>query len=82
MYLNLLLAAFNLLPIPPLDGSRIMAWLLPQGLREAYHKLERFGLLLVMVLIFMVPGTRRLIWTTIMAMESVVGKITTLGGLW
>jgi Zn-dependent protease len=82
MYLNLLLAAFNLLPIPPLDGSRIMAWLLPEGLREAYHKLERFGLLLVMVLIFMVPGTQRLIWTTIMAMESVVGKITTLGGLW
>jgi Zn-dependent protease len=45
---NLLLAAFNLLPIPPLDGSRLMAWLLPQRLRAPYVALESFGMFLVL----------------------------------
>ncbi len=44
---NLWLAVFNMLPIPPLDGSRVMAWLLPPGVREPYVYIERFGLLLV-----------------------------------
>jgi len=82
VFWNLLLAAFNLLPIPPLDGSRVMTWLLPKGLREAYARLESMGLLLVIVFVWMVPGTQRLIWATILAMNTVVGKITTLGGLW
>jgi len=56
--LNLNLAVFNMLPIPPLDGSRVMAYLLPHSLRESYIGLERFGLLLVIVFIFFVPGVR------------------------
>lgn len=82
MYWNLLLAAFNLLPIPPLDGSRVMTWLLPSGLRESYARLESMGLLLVIVVVFMVPGTTDLIFNTVGTMASVVGKIVTLGGLW
>ncbi len=53
---NLLLAVFNLVPIPPLDGSRIMTWLLPQGLREPYQGLERIGLFLVVALVLFVPS--------------------------
>ena len=52
---NLLLTVFNMLPIPPLDGSRVMAYVLPQGLRERYVSLERFGLLLVVAFIFILP---------------------------
>jgi Zn-dependent protease len=52
---NALLAVFNLLPIPPLDGSRIMAWLLPEGIRAGYVALERFGLVLVFGLINFSP---------------------------
>lgn len=41
--LNLLLAAFNLFPIPPLDGSRVVAHLLPRSLRGAWEALEGYG---------------------------------------
>ena len=55
--LNLLLAAFNMIPIPPLDGSRVMAWILPSSIRSTYVELERYGLLLVMAFVFL-PFTR------------------------
>jgi len=79
---NLLLAAFNLLPIPPLDGSRVMTWLLPKGLRESYARLESVGLLLVIVVVWMVPGTMQLILKTMGAMYGAIYQIVTLGGLW
>jgi Zn-dependent protease len=49
--LNVVLTVFNLFPIPPLDGSRIMAWLLPDNLRHAYVAFERWGLVLVVALL-------------------------------
>jgi Zn-dependent protease len=55
---NAILFVFNLIPIPPLDGSRIMTWLLPAGLREPYASLERFGMFLIIALLFFVPGFR------------------------
>lgn len=50
--LNLLLAIFNLVPIPPLDGSRILFTLLPYSLGEVRIFLERYGLLLLLLFIF------------------------------
>jgi len=55
VHLNLLLAAFNLMPVPPLDGSRVMTWILPAGLRRSYVELERYGLMIVFGLILFVP---------------------------
>jgi Zn-dependent protease len=56
-FINALLAAFNLLPIPPLDGGRIVVGLLPEKLALPYAKLERFGLLTVIALVyFQVPS--------------------------
>ncbi len=55
--LNLLLAAFNMIPVPPLDGSRVMTFILPEGpIRRSYQELERFGLLIIIVLV-MFPGS-------------------------
>ncbi len=58
MLANAQLAAFNLLPIPPLDGSRVMTWLLPAPLRAGYMMFERFGIILVFVLIRFVPAVQ------------------------
>jgi Zn-dependent protease len=54
MLINLSLMIFNLIPFPPLDGSRILAWLLPPRLAGAMDQLERFGgmgLILVLYLL-------------------------------
>jgi Zn-dependent protease len=50
---NIVLGVFNLIPIPPLDGSRILLGLLPQSLVPGYLKLERFGFLIIFLLLYM-----------------------------
>jgi len=77
---NLLLAVFNLVPIPPLDGSRVMAWLLPDSIRPGYVALERFGLILVLVVVFVVPGFEDLLGRGINTMWDVIYQLT--GGSW
>lgn len=53
VYLNLGLAVFNMLPIPPLDGSRVLMGLLPKGWAAGYARAERFGFLLVLILVWL-----------------------------
>ena len=45
MQLNVILAVFNMLPIPPLDGSWILPHFLPQGLAQAYEQIRPYGFL-------------------------------------
>ena len=82
VYFNLLLAAFNLLPIPPLDGSRILTWLLPAGLRESYIRLESFGIFLVIFAIYAVPPVQTLLLQTMNLMYRGIDRIVTVGGVW
>jgi Zn-dependent protease len=49
--LNLVLGIFNLLPIPPLDGGRIAVGLLPLPLARQWARLERFGIVFVLLLL-------------------------------
>ena len=49
--INLVLAIFNLIPIPPLDGSKILAMCLPAPLRIQFARLERFGMVIIIFLL-------------------------------
>lgn len=50
-YLNMILALFNILPIPPLDGSRVLGGFLPPGAYEVWRGLDRFGNLAIIGLV-------------------------------
>ncbi len=65
---NLFLAAFNMVPIPPLDGSRVLAGLLPDRAASALMRVERFGFLILIALLWL-PGT-------------IPGFPNVIGGLW
>ncbi|MCJ7614914.1 MAG: site-2 protease family protein [Desulfobacterales bacterium] len=49
--INCVLAIFNLIPVPPLDGSKIFAMFLPLNLRRQYERLEPFGILIIVFLL-------------------------------
>jgi Zn-dependent protease len=56
MLINMILGLFNLLPIPPLDGGRVMVGLLPESLARSWAGLERYGLFIVLFAILVLPN--------------------------
>ncbi|MFH1899574.1 MAG: site-2 protease family protein [Patescibacteria group bacterium] len=61
--INLVLMVFNLLPIPPLDGSKVLFAVLPYEWKEAQDVLERYGFFILLFFIFFIGG--RLIWPVV-----------------
>jgi len=72
MYVNILLAVFNMMPIPPLDGSRVVMGLLPRPLGYFYSRLERYGILIIIV--FLNVGLyNRIVFPLVQFMGRVLG---------
>jgi Zn-dependent protease len=58
---NLLLGVFNLLPIPPLDGSALLERVLPREWLPAWYKFRPYGILVLLVLIFWTGAVSKLL---------------------
>lgn len=69
LIVNLFLGAFNLIPIPPFDGSRIMMGVLPAPLARVYGRMEPFGLLVVFALLVILPY----FWPDLHLVQRIVG---------
>jgi Zn-dependent protease len=79
IFLNVLLAIFNLIPIPPLDGSRVLQYALSGETLRAYRQFERWGLIVLVVLVvFVRPAQIFLVEAVFLGTEA----ITRLFGIW
>ena len=70
--INLVLGTFNLIPIPPLDGSRVLVGLLPRTLARSILALERWGIVLVMLLLAL-GFFDRFLWRTVGFLGNLLG---------
>jgi Zn-dependent protease len=69
--LNLVLAVFNMIPIPPLDGSRVVSGLLPNHMLAAYNRLENYGIVIVLMLLQL--GLLRFIYPIVDFLAALLG---------
>jgi Zn-dependent protease len=86
MWLNVILAFFNLLPIPPLDGSHVMYHLLPPQAGLQFRRLQALGLLPILLVVWVFPrGLQVLLWparTLMAAGVTLVRSFAITPGVW
>ncbi len=70
LYINVILCVFNLLPLPPLDGGRVMVGILPPRQSEWLARVEPFGFILIILLIFFTDIYREFLAPIVLALVS------------
>jgi len=70
--INVVLGIFNLIPVPPLDGSRVLMGLLPEDLSRQYVKLERYGFIILFVFIWL-GFFDRILWPLVNSVIRIMG---------
>ena len=74
IYINIILMVLNLLPIPPLDGGRVVAGVLPRALHSPFMQLERFGM--VIILLLLLSGLLgKVLWPTVLHFIKIIETI-------
>ncbi len=72
---NLVLGLFNLIPLPPLDGGRIAVGLLPAKLAMHWARLERAGILIVLLVVFVLPAALSGLGIAFDPFRAVLGRV-------
>ena len=72
---NLVLGLFNLIPIPPLDGGRIAVGLLPLELARSWARVERAGIVIVLLVVFLLPALLRQFGITFDPFQAALGSV-------
>jgi Zn-dependent protease len=78
--INLILAVFNLIPVPPLDGSHVVYQILPRGLREPYQRLGGLGALALLAILYFFPGGFGLIMGPVNFLADLLFSVTGVSG--